>query len=95
MNIKERITQALLAHVDLTINRINDNQIIGFHVRLGKLKLDGSRLASYYYFYRIGGRNGRQVNYFIGNSDVIDAGVARRIALKIEPHLRPEKIFWR
>lgn len=88
MNIKERITQSLLATLKNDVERVNDTQYIGFHARLGKPKSDGFRLVSYYYFYRIGGRNGKQINYFIGNSKQMDAGVARRIAMKIEPHVK-------
>ncbi|NRA62329.1 MAG: hypothetical protein HRU25_15810 [Psychrobium sp.] len=88
---KVRITESVILQASNEVSRINDNQIIGFHVRLGKPQSDGGRLASYYYFYRIGGRNGRQVNYFIGNSSNIDAGLARRIAVQIQPHVKAEK----
>jgi len=88
LRIKDRITQVLVTTVDNTVIRINDSQYVGFHARLGKVKADGTRLISYYYFYRIGGRNGKQCNYFIGNSEQIDAGVARRIAAKIEPRIK-------
>ncbi len=88
LNIKERISQGLFSSLGNDVKRVNDSQYIGFHARLGKPKADGSRLISYYYFYRVGGRNGKQVNYFIGNSEQMDAGVARRIAMKIEPHVK-------
>jgi len=88
MNVSERISEHTIGLAKHNVNRINDNVIKGFHVRFGKLNNDGSRLVSYYFFYRIGGRNGRQVNYFIGNSQSMDAGLARRIALQIEAHLQ-------
>ena len=88
MNKNERITEHVIAICSPEVKRINDNVLKGFHVRLGVVKKDGSRLASYYFFYRVGGRNGRQVNYFIGNSETMDAGLARRIALQIEPHVK-------
>lgn len=91
MNISERITEQSIAFCSADVLRINDNVLKGFHVRLGKLKLDNSRLASFYFFYRVGGRNGRQVNYFIGNSEQMDAGLARRIAVQIEPHVKAGK----
>jgi len=91
VNIKERISPALIASLASDVNRVNDNQYIGFHARLGQRKGDGSRLVSYYYFYRVGGRNGQQINYFIGNSDTLDAGTARRIAMQIEPHIKAGK----
>jgi len=87
VNIKDRITQGLVNSVAMDVLRINDNQYPGFHARFGTVKADGSRLISYYYFYRVGGRNGKQANYFIGNSAQMDAGVARRIAAKIYPHV--------
>jgi len=85
MRIKERITQGGITSVASNVTRVNDSQYPGFHARFGKPKDDGTRLVSYYYFYRVGGRNGKQCNYFIGNSEQIDAGVARRIAAKIQP----------
>jgi len=88
LNICERISEHTIGLAKNNVNRINDNVINGFHVRFGQLKEDGTRLSSYYYFYRIGGRNGRQVNYFIGNSQSMDAGLARRIAMQIEPHIK-------
>jgi len=91
MNISERITEQVISLAALNVLRINDTALKGFHARFGKLKNDGTRLVSYYYFYRIGGRNGRQVNYFIGNSETIDAGLARRIAIQIEPHVKDGK----
>jgi len=86
--MRDRITQMLVTSVDNNVIRINDSQYVGFHARFGKVKADGTRLISYYYFYRIGGRNGKQCNYFIGNSEQMDAGVARRIAAKIEPLIK-------
>lgn len=91
LNISDRITEQLIANCDDSISRINDSAIKGFHVRLGVKKIDAPRLASFYFFYRIGGRNGRQVNYFIGNSENMDAGLARRIALQIQPHVEAGK----
>jgi len=91
MNKSERITEHVIAICSPEVKRINDNVLKGFHVRLGVVRNDGSRLASYYFFYRVGGRNGRQVNYFIGNSETMDAGLARRIALQIEPHVKAGK----
>ena len=63
--------------------RVNDNQIPGFHLRIGKVDSNSKQRVSYYYYYRIGGRYGRQVNFYIGNNQDISAGDARRIALKI------------
>lgn len=91
MVIKERISVAVVKNARVELKRINDNQYQGFHARLGKLRADGSRLISYYFFYRVGGRNGRQSNYFIGNSDTMDAGVARRIAGQIHPLVKAGK----
>lgn len=91
MNVTQRISEQNIVTCPQDVVRINDKVLKGFHVRLGKLKSDNTRLASYYFFYRIGGRNGRQVNYFIGNSHNMDAGLARRIALQIEPHVKAGK----
>lgn len=91
MNISDRVTEQVIAHCGDDVTRINDSAIKGFHVRLGVRKSDTPRLASYYFFYRIGGRNGRQVNYFIGNSETMDAGLARRIALQIQLHVAEGK----
>lgn len=91
MNISERITEQNVNVADTNVVRINDNVIKGFHARFGQPKADGTRLVSYYFFYRVGGRNGRQINYFMGNSKSMDAGLARRIALQIEPHIAAGK----
>lgn len=91
MTKSERITEQVIATCSQEIKRINDSVLNGFHARLGVTRTDGSRLVSYYFFYRVGGRNGRQVNYFIGNSKTMDAGLARRIALQIEPHVKAGK----
>lgn len=91
MVLKERITDNLVRRLASDTFRVNDSQISGFHFRVGQLKNDGARLLSYYFFYRLGGRNGRQVNFFIGNSTTLSAGDARRIALKIEPLVRAGK----
>lgn len=91
MAIKERITDVMVRNLTSETTRVNDNQINGFHLRAGKIRDDGTRLFSYYFFYRLGGRNGRQVNFFIGNSTTLSAGEARRIALKIEPLVRGGK----
>lgn len=91
MTKKDRITEQAITTCSPEIKRINDSVLNGFHVRLGVPRIDGARLASYYFFYRVGGRNGRQVNYFIGNSETMDAGLARRIALQIELHVKAGK----
>lgn len=91
MNISERISEQVISLVALNVLRINDNVLKGFHARLGKPKEDGTRLVSYYFFYRVGGRNGRQVNYFIGNNQTIDAGLARRIAIQVDQHVKDGK----
>jgi hypothetical protein len=91
MNILGRITEQNISIANERAQRINDNVLKGFHARFGPCKEDGTRLVSYYFFYRIGGRNGRQVNYFIGNSQSMDAGLARRIAMQIEPHVKAGK----
>ncbi|MDP2560319.1 hypothetical protein [Psychrobium sp. 1_MG-2023] len=91
MNLKLRISAAELAKCSLEVTRVNDSQISGFHARFGKTNSDGYRLISYYFYYRLGGRNGRQVNYFIGNSSTMDVGTARRIAMQIEPLVKQGK----
>ncbi|NRA70479.1 MAG: DUF4102 domain-containing protein [Gammaproteobacteria bacterium] len=89
--MKNRITDTLLRTLTSEDLRVNDVDIPGFHIRLGRPNTDGHRLVSYYFFYRLGGKNGRQVNFFIGNSSSLSAGEARRIALQIQPLVKAGK----
>jgi integrase len=64
--LNAKLTGSLLKSVDPSIRRISDTEVRGFHVRLGKPKADGSRQGAYYLYYRIGGRNGLERNFKIG-----------------------------
>jgi len=83
--IKQRISDNLIKSLPTTTTRVNDSEISGFHLRVGRADNAGSRTISYYFYYRHGGRNGRQINFLIGRSNVISAGEARRIAKQIQP----------
>jgi len=85
MNLRERISDKLVKNLDSAVNRVNDNLLAGFHLRTGHFNGAGIRRISYYFYYRIGGRNGRQVNFLIGRDDTLSAGEARRIAQQIYP----------
>jgi integrase len=78
-----KITDSVLKNVDPSIARINDINVQGFHVRLGKTKKDGVRPGAYYFYYRIGGRSGFQRNYKIDNLDKLTAAAARAEAEKL------------
>jgi hypothetical protein len=91
MIIKQRISDTVVKSLAHNVLRVNDNQISGFHLRLGKPNTNGVRRISYYFYYRLGGRNGRQVNFLIGCGDTLSAGEARRIAQQIQPLVQAGK----
>jgi integrase len=66
-----KITDSVLRNIPPSITLINDTEIKGFHVRLGKVKADGTRSGAYYLYYRIGGRKGFQRNYKIDNISTV------------------------
>lgn len=75
--LKMKITDKLIAAMDETITRLSDTETAGFHVRFGKTKPDGSRAAKYYFYYRVGGRGGKEGNYLIGNIGSMTSTEAR------------------
>ena len=79
-----KITDSVLKNVDAEIARINDTEVKGFHVRLGRVKADGSRTGAYYFYYRIGGRSGFQRNYKIEDVSSMSSPAARREAEKLK-----------
>jgi integrase len=86
--ITAKITNLTLKNVDADITRINDTEVKGFHVRLGKQKLDGSRSGAYYFYYRIGGRNGFQRNYKISGFTEKTVPAARKEAEKLKGRVK-------
>lgn len=82
-SIKLKITDSALAKVSPEISRITDTEIKGFHVRLGKTKVDGSRHSSYYFYYKLGGRAGKDSNYKIGATTAFSAKKARAEAKRL------------
>ncbi|MDT0594541.1 tyrosine-type recombinase/integrase [Glaciecola petra] len=78
--VKLKISDSILKNVDDSIKRINDTELSGFHVRLGKTKNDGTRSTKFYLYYRIGGRNGKQGNFLLGSASTISTKEARKQA---------------
>lgn len=84
VSISIKITEDRILNADESIKRINDSEVKGFHIRLLASKKMGKRSGAYYYYYKLGGREGVQRNYKIGNSSDITAAKARTEALRLK-----------
>lgn len=78
----ERPTKKALASVGDEVTRINFERIPGFHLRLGKIKANGSRTKTFYLYYRTKGQPVRSVNFRIGSLPEIDIETAENLALE-------------
>ncbi|MFC3096175.1 site-specific integrase [Alteromonas sediminis] len=78
LNLK--ITDKRILEAPPEINRISDTEIKGFHVRFGRIKIDGTRKSTYYFYYKLGGRAGKEANFKIAHTDVLKSDEARKQA---------------
>lgn len=78
-----KITDSVIKSSDITLKRISDTELKGFHVRLGKIKPSGDRAGSFYLYYRLGGRGGIERNYKIGDVGAFSSLEARKEAKKL------------
>ncbi|WP_394244832.1 tyrosine-type recombinase/integrase [Vibrio astriarenae] len=72
MPIKAKITASALKNLKVEDKRLNDTEVVGFHVRISQ-----KGIMKYYLFYRL---NGKQVNYLIGSTSQLTPAQARDIA---------------
>lgn len=82
--VKLKLTDAVIKQLPAEIARVNDTEISGFYLQAGKLSADRERACIYYLYYRIGGRNGQQRRYPIGNAAVLSAQEARKEAIRLK-----------
>lgn len=84
MKVSQKITDAVIASLPAEVKRVVDIEIRGLYLDVGAQKTDGSRRMSYYLYYRIGGRNGTERRYKIGEAALMTAGQARAEAKKLK-----------
>ena len=83
-SISIKITEDRILNADDSIKRINDSEVRGFHIRLPVRKNSDKRVGVYYYYYKLGGRDGIQRNYKIGNSSDLSPTKARAEAIRLK-----------
>ncbi|MFV1466490.1 tyrosine-type recombinase/integrase [Idiomarina sp. HB] len=87
-SMTKKLTKTLLNNVDDEVYRINDPEIKGLHVRLGKVDNVGVRSKVFYLFYRTRTKPVRTANFRIGNIHEVDIDTARNIALECKAKVR-------
>ncbi|MCL1160474.1 site-specific integrase [Shewanella chilikensis] len=83
-SVKVKITDSIMRQVPEEVTRINDAELSGFYVQIGERSPNGVRSFTYYLYYRLGGRNGIQRRYPIGNANVLTASEARKEATRLK-----------
>ncbi|ATZ74438.1 hypothetical protein CWC33_12340 [Idiomarina sp. X4] len=78
--ITKKLTKHLLNKVSEEVTRINDPEIPGFHVRLGRVNKHGVRSKAFYLYYRTKTKPVKSVNYRIGGMPEIDIETAKSMA---------------
>lgn len=78
--ITKKLTKHLLSKVSEEITRINDPEIPGFHVRLGRMNKNGVRSKAFYLYYRTKTKPVKSVNYRIGGMPEIGIETAKSMA---------------
>lgn len=81
-NLTKGLIESLHSFPD-DYERINDTEISGFHIRLGKSR-NGFRQGKYYLYYRLGGRKGVQRFFLIGNIKDMTIKQARHVAQELK-----------
>ncbi|MGO2169140.1 Arm DNA-binding domain-containing protein [Pseudoalteromonas sp. AOP31-A2-14] len=79
-SIKVKLTESVLKNIPLEITKINDTEISGFYLNIGKANKEGKRSQVYYLYYRLGGRGSKERRLALGNSSVITVSEARQLA---------------
>ncbi|MGM7447288.1 integrase arm-type DNA-binding domain-containing protein [Idiomarina sp. ST20R2A10] len=87
-SITKKLTKTLLNNVEDGVYRINDPEIKGLHVRLGKANNACVRSKVLYLFYRTRTKPVRTANFRIGNLHEVDIDTARNIALECKAKIR-------
>jgi len=79
-SIKVKLTESILKNIPLEITKINDTEISGFYLNVGRPNKEGKRSQVYYLYYRLGGRGSRERRLALGSSSVITVSEARQLA---------------
>lgn len=79
-SIKVKLTESILKNIPLEITKINDTEISGFYLNIGRPNKEGKRSQVYYLYYRFGGRASRERRLALGSSSVITVSEARQLA---------------
>ena len=75
-----KLTESLLKNIPLEITKINDIEISGFYLNIGKPNKEGKRSHVYYLYYRLGWRGSKERRLALGNLSVITVSEARQLA---------------
>ena len=93
--IKLKLTNSIIGRIPKDVTRVSDTVLAGFHLRIGKVKDDGTRNGSYYLYYRLGGRKGKASNFKLGSTKTLTATAARKRAIEtlgeIEKGINPQQ----
>lgn len=81
-SLTRKLTKRLIDNVSDEVALINDPEIPGFHLRLGRVRANGFRSKTFYLYYRTKSHPIRSVNYRIGGMPEIDISTARQLALE-------------
>ncbi len=79
-SIRAKLTESVLNNIPLEITKINDTEISGFYLNVGKPNKDGERSQVFYLYYRLGGRGSKERRLALGKSSVLTVGEARKLA---------------
>ncbi len=79
-SIRAKLTESVLNNIPLEITKINDTEIPGFYLNIGKPNKDGERSQVFYLYYRLGGRGSKERRLALGKSSVLTVGEARKLA---------------
>lgn len=79
-SIRVKLTESVLNNIPLEITKINDTEISGFYLNVGKPNKDGERSQVFYLYYRLGGRGSKERRLVLGKSSVLTVSEARKLA---------------
>ena len=57
-SIKVKLTESVLKNIPLEITKINDTEISGFYLNIGKANKEGKRSHVYYLYYEVRKKEG-------------------------------------